>query len=436
MSAVLDSAGLNPAELRIGQAYSYVLPMAERNTPLVFRYLPGGSLDPAQGIVLRRAEQLAVLWRLPDYPCLAGLLSGQRSIPTQRQETLLATGMDDILIFGAHRVGAHLAQIQRGSGGKVVAFLDNDPTKQNSHLANVPILAPGAVAPDSLPLVLGSGQHSAALERELRERGWTRLLSMQEFLFSRAAPYAAEEDFRQYSWRVVEQLPAFLSAFLCLDDETSRRTFDALLEMRMGLGHFSASLKTPADDEYLEDVYIQPQDARFYVDGGAYTGDTLDRIERRFGPVERAYLFEPQRSAFLEGQRRYADRTGIRFFQAGLSAASCELQMPEINSCDTLEEIPAAASASASGVPGVRLDEVVEGRVGLIKLDIEGGEESALRGAADILRREHPKLSVCAYHRGDDLWRLIDTVLGIDDRYRVGLRHHSDIIDDTTLYFY
>lgn len=54
----------------------------------------------------------------------------------------------------------------------------------------------------------------------------------------------------------------------------------------------------------------------------------------------------------------------------------------------------------------VTLDEIVE-RLGLrrvhyLKADIEGAERHALQGAAELIRRQRPKIAFCVYHYEDD----------------------------------
>jgi FkbM family methyltransferase len=41
-------------------------------------------------------------------------------------------------------------------------------------------------------------------------------------------------------------------------------------------------------------------------------------------------------------------------------------------------------------------------RVDFIKMDIEGAERNAVRGAAAIIRRDKPRMALCVYHKGDD----------------------------------
>jgi hypothetical protein len=44
--------------------------------------------------------------------------------------------------------------------------------------------------------------------------------------------------------------------------------------------------------------------------------------------------------------------------------------------------------------------------VSFIKMDIEGAELDAIRGARKTIRRDHPVLAACTYHQQDHLWRV------------------------------
>ena len=58
-------------------------------------------------------------------------------------------------------------------------------------------------------------------------------------------------------------------------------------------------------------------------------------------------------------------------------------------------------------VPTVTVDGIVgDGALDYIKLDVEGAEAAALRGARETLSRRRPALLVSCYHRNEDLFSL------------------------------
>ncbi len=64
------------------------------------------------------------------------------------------------------------------------------------------------------------------------------------------------------------------------------------------------------------------------------------------------------------------------------------------------------AATGALRVPLVTIDRLAEElgleRVDFIKMDIEGAETNALRGAAAVMKRDHPRMSISAYHLPTD----------------------------------
>lgn len=57
-------------------------------------------------------------------------------------------------------------------------------------------------------------------------------------------------------------------------------------------------------------------------------------------------------------------------------------------------------------------------RVDFIKMDIEGSERQALAGAAETIKRFHPRMAICVYHLPDDPAVIPEIIRGIDSTYR------------------
>lgn len=69
-----------------------------------------------------------------------------------------------------------------------------------------------------------------------------------------------------------------------------------------------------------------------------------------------------------------------------------------------------------------------------IKMDVKGSEVEALRGAEQIIRRQHPKIAVSIYHKPEDILELPALILSLRSDYHFYLRHCSFYDSETVLY--
>jgi hypothetical protein len=81
-----------------------------------------------------------------------------------------------------------------------------------------------------------------------------------------------------------------------------------------------------------------------------------------------------------------------------------------------------AAGGEETIVPLTTIDRIVSelelSRVDFIKMDIEGAESNAIRGAAETLERFRPRMAIASYHNDDDLEVIPATVLGSQPGYQ------------------
>ena len=73
-------------------------------------------------------------------------------------------------------------------------------------------------------------------------------------------------------------------------------------------------------------------------------------------------------------------------------------------------------------------------RVDFIKMDIEGAEMPALRGAAETIRRFKPKLAISAYHREDDLIAIPAYIRSLNPDYQFYLDYYTIFGDEIVVY--
>lgn len=73
-----------------------------------------------------------------------------------------------------------------------------------------------------------------------------------------------------------------------------------------------------------------------------------------------------------------------------------------------------------------KIDNILQGnRVDFIKMDIEGAELNALRGAKESIIKYHPVLAVCAYHKREDLLELPRYISSLCSKYKFYIRAYG-----------
>ncbi len=184
-------------------------------------------------------------------------------------------------------------------------------------------------------------------------------------------------------------------------DDYSKELFDESVLYRL-----TGKLKYLQRTEPLADTYralLGNAGIKIAVDGGAYRGETSRMFAQTLPSLKVIYAVEP-------------DERTLAKFEA---PKSCEMEMVISALADFCGEVTFHGSASrGAGIEGTNrrgkdrtvrcltLDHIVWEEPGLIKLDVEGFEECALRGAKRLMTEFAPSLAVSLYHRTEDVFEL------------------------------
>ncbi|MBQ3654033.1 MAG: FkbM family methyltransferase [Synergistaceae bacterium] len=84
----------------------------------------------------------------------------------------------------------------------------------------------------------------------------------------------------------------------------------------------------------------------------------------------------------------------------------------------------------ADSIDNQHLDEPVT----FIKMDIEGAEPDALRGAERTILKYKPKLAICIYHQPSHLYEIPIWIKTRVPEYKIYIRHHSNSLTETVCY--
>lgn len=213
------------------------------------------------------------------------------------------------------------------------------------------------------------------------------------------------------------------------------------------LPYFRTDQLKTVKKQYFEFPEFYPRGTAF-VDGGCLDAkDSLYFAQWCEGKYSQIFAFEPDRLN-QEKCKRTAEEYQIKEFHlisAGLSEKSGDavvLRGGSGGSSRILGEGEEGIAGNATEreqrkeqTRVTALDDIAgDTTIGFIKLDIEGFEMSALKGAEKTLLRDKPFLAVCVYHKPGDVLEIMDYLHTLVPDYRFWLRHYSAIQDETVLY--
>ena len=293
---------------------------------------------------------------------------------------------------------------------------------------------------------------------------------------------------RYGKWRSIATLQAMLAApgdfdevYEALADSASRLTFDWFVRARtaaafMGQGYLSlypspglsrSSSKgarglphrhgesyavggtvIESDAEAILDCFVREQyrlegcvevrSGDVVVDVGAYKGESSVWLASKTGPSGLVLAFEPNPAARAFLERNVTRVAGGGFGPIQILSVAAGSSRYSGNFVGTAE---ACSRLDASGnltVDVTTIDDVVLERglasVDFVKMDIEGGEVDAIKGARQTILRYAPRLAIAAYHRARDLPDIVALVRQVRPDYNLFLSHKSPGLYETILF--
>ncbi|HEX4140561.1 MAG TPA: FkbM family methyltransferase [Candidatus Methylacidiphilales bacterium] len=361
----------------------------------------------------------------------------ERRGPGHYAEKILA-GETPLYIYGAGNMGRNVCRVLKAQGRAPAAFLDRAAVR-GSVLEGTPVLAPDAVPPGErrrarvFVAVWNTKADIAAIRRTLLALGYTDFVSLVSF--HRAFAAELGDQYWLGSREIYSQERALIEeAFTLFSDEPSRALYAGLLRWRLLEDDF-AQPDASLDDQYFpEDLPPCPSPLRM-ADCGAFDGDTLREIARRGLRAEAIAAFEPDPVNFgklAETARtlEYLRETSVTLYPCGVGR---ELK--------TIQFAGSGAASSRATDEGnvttvcVPLDDALAAfRPNFIKMDIEGDEPDALRGAENLVKALRPRLALCVYHRPDHLWKIPLQAARLLPNARHYLRQHGYCGFDTVYY--
>ncbi|HBA67793.1 MAG TPA: hypothetical protein DCZ40_00310 [Lachnospiraceae bacterium] len=278
------------------------------------------------------------------------------------------------VIFGAGCAGMQIASVLAFAGKPATGFIDNNEKLWGSEVMGLKVYSPQILKEKEEYIVaIGTNYYVQEIEKQLSEMG------------------IAEE-----------------------------RIFTPQKEWWLG-----------KDTQYFDSGIMQAHANESFIDGGALDGvDSVKFIQWCNGNYDAAYLFEPDEDNYKKLIPLRNENKKFIIYKEGLWSGSGELAF-----CAGNKEKCTISENGDTVIKVTSIDEKLQGKpVSFIKMDIEGSEMEALKGAENTIGKYKPRLAICVYHKPEDIIEIPLKILELNPEYKLYLRHYSYIHTETVLY--
>ncbi len=219
----------------------------------------------------------------------------------------------------------------------------------------------------------------------------------------------------------------FIWMYSRLEDYRSKKVFYGVLHYWMTYEwELLEGIRENNYCQYFDLDLLQCDSNEVVVDLGAYIGDTVADYINSYGRdnYKRIYCYEimPENIQSIHNTIDENDLKNIVVCSKGASDKSGSMFIL----MDTLAINAHRLTENGQiEVPTAAIDDDVREPITLIKMDIEGAEQSALLGCKRHIMNEHPKLALSAYHNNVDLWKLARMIEEMDPSYHFYMRFYG-----------
>ena len=168
-----------------------------------------------------------------------------------------------------------------------------------------------------------------------------------------------------------------------------------------------------------------------FVDLGAYNGDTIEEFVKIYGNnYKKIYAYEMTEQSMQELKERVKNYPRIIYEQ---KAVSDEMGMGSIKAHEVSTSSNQLKLEEIGEIEVTSLDDDISEKITMIKMDIEGSELKALKGAENHIIKDRPKLLLSIYHGYEELLNLWEYLEKLDLSYHYYLRYYGGPIFPTEI---
>lgn len=344
--------------------------------------------------------------------------------------------IDSIVIWGSASTGDLVYNFLEkfGAANKVTFFADNKKEKWGKRHNNLLVLSPEEVVsivkenPDTKIII--AALHLADINKQLLSLGIEEStidirgfgLAKDYWTFQKETPFTI----------IHSHIDEYEKVYSLLTDERSKSVYLGIINSKISLDNtYLTGIASPAEEQYFDKEIIKLKENEVFCDCGSFTGDTLENFTALSGGKYKKYIaIEADKDSFAELNNKVVEN-GYRNVDTYNIACWNEKTVLKFQPAQTSGHIADQGEifVSADALDNILIDDPIT----FLKMDIEGAEEMALKGARRVITEYKPTLAICLYHSLQDYYKLPLIMNELNKEYTFYIRHYKDLADVETV---
>lgn len=345
-----------------------------------------------------------------------------------KEKTLcrLFSGKSEVYIFGLTRYSRLIHKLLTNYKISFKGFIDD--FTNNRKFLNKPVFKSYEVAPASIVISGVIEGRPKTVFNVLNKIGVVNFLDY--FDLNYIFPQELYIPYNNNNTKILNNLHKLEKIYNVLGDVSSKEIFLDILDFKLNFNYWEKNFNYSPEKQYFEQ-FLNMNNIIHFVDAGGYNGDTTLTAIKKLKRLKKVYFIEPNINELRNAETKL-----------------CSLKIPEIVFLNLAvsdfngigyftDENGNANRLCQSGKKVIvrKLDDIIDTTIDYLKLDIEGEEYRALLGAKKLLVKYRPQVAVAVYHDITHLWKIPNFIEGLRLGYRVFIRHYTEGICETIMYF-
>lgn len=347
---------------------------------------------------------------------------------------------EKVVLYGIGNLGKRLYDDLSSMGIEIVALIDKNANAVSFHRKIFTLEEAQYEIDKNLPIIL-SGLFDKRTEScilgELQNIGFKYIYSLYQLDWKNLFDLSCGRTIFIGNYNIdnmLNDVEDISFAYRLFADDYDKRYF-----LRYVSAYFHKNFIGFSQPDYmLEDQYsgndiAETIDYTRFMDCGAYDGDSLRNLIKKGKKIIDYVAFEPQRDLYEKIVKMQYD------FGQNIAVIPCG-----VSDIAEQKRFLVEQQAKASGKVSENGTEVIQCmtidmfgdtfKPTFIKMDIEGMEIAALKGAEKTIKKYKPSLAVCVYHDLSHLWKIPKMIYDMNHSYKFYLRNYQIMGLETVLY--